>query len=78
MRAARVDMPAAFETIADALEEPAGRARFMRGLVLGSLVGAAIVGSLVRARHGRKRPAAAVERSSAGQRTADRARPGAL
>ncbi len=45
-----------FEAIADALDEPAGRARFMRGLTLGALVGAAVVGSILRARRPPRRP----------------------
>ena len=48
--------PSALEAIADALDEPAGRARFMRGLTLGALVGAAVVGSILRARREARRP----------------------
>lgn len=43
--------------IARALEEPAGRSRFLRGLAIGALVGAAVVGGLLgmgsRRRHDR-------------------------
>jgi hypothetical protein len=33
--------------LAAALEEPAGRSRFLRGLAIGALIGAAIVGALL-------------------------------
>ena len=33
--------------VARALEEPAGRSRFLRGLAIGALVGAAVVGGLL-------------------------------
>lgn len=46
--------PSPFDVIAEALDEPAGRARFMRGLMLGALVGAAVVGSVLRARQVRR------------------------
>ncbi len=60
--------PAApFETIAEALEEPAGRAAFARGLMLGALVGAAVVGSVLRARAARRESRAVpVARNAAG------------
>lgn len=43
-----------FAAIAEALEEPAGRASFARGAMLGALVGAAIVGSVLRFRRERR------------------------
>jgi hypothetical protein len=46
--------PGPFDVIAEALDEPAGRTRFMRGLMLGALVGAAVVGSVLRARQARR------------------------
>jgi hypothetical protein len=52
----RAELPAAFEAIADALDEPAGRVTFARGLMVGTLVGAAVVGSLLRARQARRPP----------------------
>jgi hypothetical protein len=43
--------------LAAALEEPAGRSRFLRGLAIGALIGAAVVGALLgmgaRRDHGR-------------------------
>ena len=50
----RGDLAAPFATIAEALDEPAGRVTFMRGLMFGTLVGAAVVGSLLRARQARR------------------------
>jgi hypothetical protein len=44
-----------FEIVADALEDPAGRAVFVRGLMLGALAGAAVVGTVLRARTARRR-----------------------
>jgi hypothetical protein len=52
------ELPAAFEAIAEALDEPAGRVTFIRGLMVGTLVGAAVVGSLLRARQARRPPPA--------------------
>jgi hypothetical protein len=46
----RAGVGAAFRVIAEALDDPAGRAKFTRGLMLGSLVGAALAGSVLRAR----------------------------
>ncbi len=71
---ARVDPPSdsgpqaetpleSLESIVDALDEPAGRATFLRGLVLGALVGAAIAGSVVRARRSMRHPALPTIRS---------------
>jgi hypothetical protein len=51
----------AFESIAHALEEPAGRATFARGLVLGAIAGAALAGSILRARAARRRRSAAAD-----------------
>ena len=47
-----------FAAIAEALEEPAGRATFARGAILGAMVGAAIVGSVLRFRRERRSSAA--------------------
>jgi hypothetical protein len=46
-----------FEVVAEALEDPAGRATFVRGLMFGALAGAAVVGTLLRARAARRRRA---------------------
>lgn len=49
--------------IAEALEAPGGRAVFVRGLTLGALAGAALVGAVIQLR---RRPA--TRRRSAGDR----------
>lgn len=43
--------------LAEALDEPAGRSRFLRGLAIGALIGAAIVGALLGMGARRDRPA---------------------
>jgi hypothetical protein len=42
--------------IAEALEEPEGRATFFRGLTFGVLAGAALVGAVVQLRRSTRRP----------------------
>lgn len=54
MSGSRGAEPSPFDVIAEALDEPGGRATFMRGLMLGAIVGAAVVGSVLRARQARR------------------------
>jgi hypothetical protein len=47
---------AGFASIAEALEAPEGRATFVRGLSIGALAGAALVGALFQLRRTRRPP----------------------